>query len=97
MTNILEKIIQDKIENLKLTKKKYSLNTLEKNIKDFNFFFDFKENIQKNKGISLITEIKKASPSAGIIVKNFDHLNIAKIDMENGATCLSDLTEEKNF
>ena len=46
MTNILEKIIQDKIENLKLTKKKYSLNTLEKNIKDFNFFFDFKESIQ---------------------------------------------------
>lgn len=97
MTNILEKIIQDKIENLKLTKKKYSLNTLEKNIKDFNFFFDFKESIQKNKGISLITEIKKASPSAGIIVKNFDHLNIAKIYIENGATCLSVLTEEKYF
>ena len=97
MTNILEKIIQDNIENLKLTKKKYSLNTLEKNIKDFNFFFDFKESIQKNKGISLITEIKKASPSAGIIVKNFDHLNIAKIYIENGATCLSVLTEEKYF
>ena len=45
----------------------------------------------------MISEIKKASPSAGILVKNFDHLNIAKTYIKNGSTCLSVLTEEKYF
>ena len=57
----------------------------------------FKEVVEKNKGASLITEIKKASPSAGELVRNFNHLNIAKMYVDNGATCLSVLTEEKHF
>ena len=97
MTNILENIIQDKKEALNLTKKKFSLDFLEKKIKDLNFFYNFKEAIKVNKGVSLIAEIKKASPSAGILVPNFNHLNIAKMYIENGATCLSVLTEEKYF
>ena len=97
MTNILEKIIEDKKESLKLIKKSNSLDSLENKTKEFKAFFDFKEAIQNNKGISLITEIKKASPSAGIIVKNFNHLNIAEKYIKNGATCLSVLTEEKYF
>ena len=97
MGNALEKIIQDKKETLSLVKKKYSLDSLEKKIKNLNFFNDFKKAIQNNKGISLISEIKKASPSAGILVKNFNHLNIAKMYIDNGSTCLSVLTEEKYF
>ena len=97
MTNILEKIIQDKKETLNLFKKNNSLNSLEKKIKELNFFYNFKEKIKENKGVSLISEIKKASPSAGVLVKNFDHLEIAKMYIENGATCLSVLTEEKSF
>ena len=96
MTNILEKIVNDKKQSLELIKKEKSLNILEKNIKDQNFL-NFKETIQKNKGISIISEIKKASPSAGILVNNFNHLDIAKMYIENGATCLSVLTEEKYF
>ena len=97
MTNILDKIIEDKKESLKNIKKNNSLDSLEKKIKDLNLFSDFKNEIQKNKGISLISEIKKASPSAGILVKNFNHIDIAKIYVENGSTCLSVLTEEKYF
>ncbi len=96
MTNTLEKIIKDKKESLKIIKKEKSLNTLEKNFKN-QTFYNFKEAIQNNKGVSLISEIKKASPSAGILVNNFNHLDIAKIYIENGATCLSVLTEEKYF
>ena len=96
MTNTLEKIIKNKKESLKIIKKEKSLNTLEKNFKN-QTFYNFKEAIQKNKGVSLISEIKKASPSAGILVNNFNHLDIAKIYIENGATCLSVLTEEKYF
>ena len=94
MTNTLKKIIEDKKETLSLIKKENSLDYLEKKIKNLNFFIDFKKAIQNNKGISLIAEIKKASPSAGILVKDFDHLNIAKTYIENGSTCLSVLTEE---
>ena len=97
MTNVLDKIIQDKKEFLKILKKDNTLNALEAKIKNFNNFLDFKETIIKNKNVSLIAEIKKASPSAGVLVKNFNHLNIAKMYIENGATCLSVLTEEKHF
>ena len=97
MTNILEKIVQDKKESLIEIKKANSLDVLEKKIKTLNNFLDFKQAITKNKNVSLITEIKKASPSAGVLVKDFNHINIAKMYIDNGATCLSILTEEKHF
>ena len=97
MTNILEKIVQDKKDSLIEIKKANSLDVLEKNIKTLSNFLDFKQSITKNKNVSLITEIKKASPSAGVLVKDFNHINIAKMYIDNGATCLSVLTEEKHF
>ena len=96
MKNILKNILKDKKQSLELIKKKESLDMIEKNIKN-QIFFNFKETIKKNKGVSLISEIKKASPSAGILVDNFNHLDIAKMYIDNGATCLSVLTEEKYF
>ena len=96
MTNILEKIVAEKKRSIESIKKKKSLSILEKNIKEQSFL-NFKETIEKNKGVSLISEIKKASPSAGILVNNFNHLDIAKMYVENGATCLSVLTEENYF
>ena len=97
MTNILEKIVQDKKETLNLVKKDKSLDSLEKKIKELNYFYNFEEKIKKNNGVSIISEIKKASPSAGILVKNFNHIEIAKMYIDNGAACLSVLTEEKHF
>ena len=97
MTNILEKIVQDKKESLIEIKKANSLDVLENKIKTLSNFLDFKQSITKNKNVSLITEIKKASPSAGVLVKDFNHINIAKMYIDNGATCLSVLTEEKHF
>ena len=93
MTNILEKIIKDKKQSLELIKKTKSLDVLEKNIKNQSFL-NFKDAIIKNKGVSLISEIKKASQSAGTLIDKFNHLQIAKMYIENGATCLSVLTEE---
>ena len=97
MANVLDKIIEDKKKSLKQIKKTNSLDSLENTIKSSNNLLSFKEAISNNKGVSLITEIKKASPSAGELVKDFNHLNIAKMYVDNGATCLSVLTEEKYF
>lgn len=57
----------------------------------------FIETILRAKNISLIAEIKKASPSCGIIRENFNHLEIAKIYQESGAQAISVLTEEDYF
>ena len=96
MTNILEKIIEEKKYSLDLIKKEKSLDILEKNIKEQSFL-NFKETIQKSRGISLITEIKKASPSAGIIIKDYNPVEIANTYNQNKVTCLSVLTEEDFF
>ncbi|MAJ86109.1 MAG: indole-3-glycerol phosphate synthase [Candidatus Pelagibacter sp.] len=96
MKNILEEIIKNKKKTLDFIKKEKSLDILEKNINECKFY-NFKNTIRKNRGVSLISEIKKASPSAGIIKDNFNHLDIAKMYIDNGATCLSVLTEEKFF
>ena len=97
MANVLDKIIEDKKESLKIIKKINSLDSLENTIKSLNNFLNFKDAISNNKEVSIIAEIKKASPSAGVLVKDFNHLNIAKMYVDNGATCLSVLTEEKHF
>ena len=98
--NVLEEIIKKKIERIDLLKKSISLKNLNEKINENKLFINFKEkiqnNIDKNK-ISLIAEIKKASPSAGIIIKDYNPLKIANIYYENKATCLSILTEEDYF
>ena len=70
MANVLDKIIEDKKMSLKAIKEANSLDSIENTIKSLNNFLNFKEVITDNKGASLITEIKKASPSAGELVKD---------------------------
>jgi indole-3-glycerol phosphate synthase len=98
--NILSKIIQKKINKINVLKKTTSLQLLNEKIKENSLFIDFKKKIQNNinnNKISLIAEIKKASPSAGIIIDEYDPIKIAKIYHKNNATCLSILTEEDFF
>ena len=98
--NVLEEIIKKKIQRIDLLKKSISLQSLNEKISENKSFIDFKGKIQNNINndkISLIAEIKKASPSAGIIIENYDPIEIAKIYNDNKATCLSILTEEDFF
>ena len=55
------------------------------------------ENKIKKKKFSIIAEIKKASPSAGVIIKDYNPVKIANLYNDNKATCLSVLTEEDFF
>ena len=98
--NILEKIIQKKIKKIENLKKNISIDSVNELINTNNTFMDFKEKVEKNindKKFSIIAEIKKASPSAGIIILDYDPVEIAGIYNNNKATCLSVLTEEEFF
>ena len=98
--NILQKIIQKKIEKVDVLKKSLDLKTLDKLINENNTYINFKEKIEnniKNNKTSIIAEIKKASPSAGIIIDNYNPVDIAQIYLNNKVTCLSVLTEEDFF
>ncbi|MDC0153048.1 indole-3-glycerol-phosphate synthase [Candidatus Pelagibacter sp.] len=98
--NILEKIIRKKIEKITILKKSISIDSLKNKINENKSFINFKEKIEnniKNNKISIIAEIKKASPSAGIIIENYNPINISEIYNNNNATCLSVLTEEDFF
>ena len=98
--NSLDKIINKKKEKLNLLKDKLVIEDLKYKIDKFDKYLDFKEKIYSNfsKGkFSLIAEIKKASPSAGVIIENYNPTNIASIYEKNNATCLSVLTEQDFF
>ncbi len=98
--NILSNIIIKKIERVDALKKTISLDSLNEIIDKNNTFIDFKEKIQNNiiqDKISIIAEIKKASPSAGVIIEDYNPVEIAKIYNDNNVTCLSVLTEEDFF
>ena len=98
--NILNNIITKKIERVDALKKSITLDSLNEIIDKNNTFIDFKEKIQNNiiqDKISIIAEIKKASPSAGVIIEDYNPVEIAKIYNDNNVTCLSVLTEEDFF
>jgi len=98
--NVLEKIIRKKSKKINNLKKTISIDLLNEKINNIQTFIDFKEkienNIKQNK-FSIIAEIKKASPSAGVIIEDYDPIKIANIYNNNKATCLSVLTEEDFF
>ena len=98
--NILEKIIQNKREKIEDLKKTISIDSLNELINSNRTFIDFKEKIENNikdNKLSIIAEIKKASPSAGVLIEKYDPVEIADIYDKNKASCLSVLTEENFF
>ena len=100
LENILEKIIIAKIQKIDVLKKSISLDSIKVKIDENKSFINFKKKIENNinnNKISIIAEIKKASPSAGVIIENFNPVNIAQIYKNNNVTCLSVLTEEDFF
>ncbi len=98
--NSLDKIINLKKEKINSLKNELNVDDLKSKIDKFDKYFDFKKTIEDSysKGkISLIAEVKKASPSAGMIIENYNPVDIASIYEKNKVTCLSVLTEENFF
>lgn len=95
--SILDKIVETKkseVEELKKTSSKHVFKAME-NFYDSNL--DFKNHLIKENDVAIIAEIKKASPSKGVIKENFNHIEIAKEYFEANVDAISILTDEKYF
>lgn len=89
---ILDEIIEAKKEELARRKRTIPLSELEalSSKKDFALAL-------RGEGIQLIAEVKRASPSRGVICPHFDPLRLAQTYADNGAAAISVLTEERYF
>ena len=95
--NILQKIVENTRDNLKVKKNNLSLEEIKSSLAELSLpKSNFKSSIS-NKNEAIIAEIKKASPSAGVIAEDFNPARKAKDYEAFGASALSILTEEDFF
>lgn len=94
---ILDDIVRYK--EIKITKEKQEnpVSDIIKKLENIDLTRDFINSFNKNKKISIIAEVKKASPSNGVIRESFNHLNIAKDYEKNRVDAISVITEDKFF
>jgi indole-3-glycerol phosphate synthase len=99
MANILKQILADKRVEVEQRKKTVSVERLKEQVKNLPKCRNFHKAAAKTnpRGINVIAEVKKASPSAGLIREDFDSVAIAKIYESCGADAISVLTDEKYF
>jgi len=96
LATILDKIVETKKEELTRDKRNISAADIKKRALDAEPARPFLKALQSSQ-LNIIAEIKKASPSLGVIREDFDPLAIAHAYEENGARCLSVLTDEQYF
>ena len=94
---VLDEIVADKRLEVEAAKQAQPLAELQARLKDAPPLRDFAAALHACLRMHLIAEVKKASPSAGLIRPDFDPVAIAQIYAANGAQCLSVLTDEKYF
>ncbi|MBU0683380.1 MAG: indole-3-glycerol phosphate synthase TrpC [Candidatus Omnitrophota bacterium] len=94
---MLSKIIEEKRREIDKAERKISLNDLKKKAESLYIRSTFKKNISRKGHINLIAEVKKSSPSKGIIRANFDPAKIALAYQAAGAGAISVLTDERFF
>mgnify|MGYP001610642135 CR=1 FL=1 len=99
MANVLDRIIADKRAEVHSRRSQTSLDRLKEQIRGLPRCRNFYKAVTKPnpRGINVIAEVKKASPSAGVIRSDFDPVTIARTYQDCGADAISVLTDEKYF
>ena len=100
MSNILDKILATKREEIRLTSSYRPIEDLQRGVGGAPIVRNFEQAIRNkiaNRESAVIAEIKKASPSKGVIREQFDPITIAQAYEQNGAACLSVLTDRDYF
>ncbi|MBS4039818.1 MAG: indole-3-glycerol phosphate synthase TrpC [Flavobacteriales bacterium] len=94
---ILDKIVAYKRKKIEVEKQQLPIDLLLKQLENIEEPRNFKKALKKEKGLSIIAEVKKASPSKGIIREDFRPLEIVNLYNENKVEAISVLTEDKFF
>jgi len=99
LANILDRIIADKRLEVRLRQSERSLEQLKELVREQPRCRNFYKAVTKvnTRGVNVIAEVKKASPSAGLIRGDFDPVEIATTYERCGADAISVLTDEKYF
>lgn len=99
MTTILEQIVATKRQEIEDRRQRVPISDLKETITTLGRPRNFFHAVTKKggKAVNLIAEVKKASPSAGVLRENFDPVDIARTYAAAGADALSVLTDEKYF
>lgn len=96
---ILDKILVSRKKQVELLKEQVTINALSKMIENASYpYYNFRYALEaKEKPINIIAEVKKASPSKGLICEKFEPVTIAKAYEAGGAAAISVLTEPSFF
>jgi len=97
MTDILERIVVRTRQDIERRRTAVSQAQLESRLADAPPVRDFRAALERGPGLGIIAEVKKASPSAGVLRADFDPRAIARIYEANGAAAISVLTDEPFF
>jgi indole-3-glycerol phosphate synthase len=97
MSNILERIVARKRLDLQSRREKVPAQELERRLAQAPPVRDFRLALEKGPNLGIIAEVKKASPSAGVLRADFDPIAIAQIYAVHGAAAISVLTDEPFF
>src|SRR5438105_5732860 len=97
MTTILDKIVATKREEIAAARARTPEKELERRLTDASPVRDFCAALERPDGPHIIAEVKRASPSAGVLRTDFDPVAIARTYAANGAAAISVLTDEPYF
>jgi indole-3-glycerol phosphate synthase len=97
MSGILEKIVQQKIGEIEQSRAAVPEAELLRRLPQAAPVRDFRAALEGAAGVAIIAEVKKASPSAGVLRQDFDPLAIARTYAEHGAAAISVLTDVSFF
>jgi indole-3-glycerol phosphate synthase len=95
--SILDRIVAYKREEIHTARQQVSEAELEKRAARAAPVRDFRAALERGPGVQVIAEVKKASPSAGVLRADFDPVAIARIYAGAGAACISVLTDAPSF
>jgi len=95
--NILDKIVATKREEIAALRRSVSMDDLERRASIMPPARGFRAALERGPGLGVIAEVKRASPSAGLIKADFDPVAIARAYADAGASCISVLTDEAYF
>lgn len=95
--DVLEKIVATKRQEIETTRRAVPAELLREQLPTAPPVRDFAAALKTGTGMHVIAEVKKASPSAGLIRADFDPVAIARAYAANGAACISVLTDEQYF